>query len=107
MGEGSGQVGQGLGGQRGSDQVRQEIEETRQDLGDTVSSLAEKADPKSQAKDKATQIKSTVQDKVAGGLAMAGKSNLQKGTPPAPQQAVESTKEDVAWVKDRAKPSRV
>src|SRR2546423_11090442 len=44
---------------------------------------------------------------IAGGLAMTGKSNLQKGTPPAPQQAVESTKEDVAWVKDRAKSSRV
>ena len=44
---------------------------------------------------------------IAGALAMTGKTNLQKGTPPAPQQAVESTKEDVAWVKDRAKPSRV
>src|SRR5437762_2110271 len=43
---------------------------------------------------------------IAGGLAMTGKSNLQKGTPPAPQQAVESTKEDVAWVKDRAKSAR-
>ena len=44
---------------------------------------------------------------IAGALAMTGKTNLQKGTPPAPQQAVESTKEDVAWVKDRAKSSRV
>lgn len=43
---------------------------------------------------------------IAGGLAITGKSNLQKGTPPAPQQAVESTKEDVAWVKDRAKSAR-
>jgi hypothetical protein len=43
---------------------------------------------------------------IAGGLALTGKSNLQKGTPPAPQQAVESTKEDVAWVKDRAKSAR-
>lgn len=40
---------------------------------------------------------------IASGLAITGKSNLQQGTPPAPQQAVESTKEDVAWVKDRAK----
>jgi len=64
MGEGSGQVGQGLGGQRGSDQVREEIEETRQDLGDTVASLAERADVKGQAKDKAAQAKSRVQDKV-------------------------------------------
>jgi hypothetical protein len=43
---------------------------------------------------------------IAGGLVLAGKSNLQKGTPPAPQQAVESTKEDVGWVKDRAKSAR-
>jgi hypothetical protein len=43
---------------------------------------------------------------LAGGLALTGKSNLQKGTPPAPQQAVESTKEDVAWVKDRARSAR-
>jgi hypothetical protein len=43
---------------------------------------------------------------IASGLAITGKSNLQKGTPPAPQQAVESTKEDVAWVKERAKSAR-
>jgi hypothetical protein len=43
---------------------------------------------------------------IAGGLAITGKSNLQKGTPPAPRQAVESTKEDVAWVKDRAKSAK-
>ncbi len=39
-------------------------------------------------------------------LAVMGKSNLQKGTPPAPQEAVQSTKEDVEWVKDRAKSAR-
>lgn len=39
-------------------------------------------------------------------LAVMGKSNLQKGTPPAPQEAMQSTKEDVEWVKDRAKSAR-
>ncbi|HWC37113.1 MAG TPA: phage holin family protein [Acidimicrobiales bacterium] len=43
---------------------------------------------------------------LAGGLALSGRTNLQRGTPPAPQQAVESTKEDVAWVKDRARSAR-
>jgi uncharacterized membrane protein YqjE len=43
---------------------------------------------------------------LAGALALAGKTNLQRGTPPAPQQAVESTKEDVAWVKDRARSAK-
>lgn len=43
---------------------------------------------------------------LAGGLALFGKTSLKQGTPPAPQQAVESTKEDVAWVKDRARSAR-
>lgn len=40
---------------------------------------------------------------VAGSLALMGRSNVQKGTPPLPQEAVESTKEDVEWLKHRAK----
>ena len=40
---------------------------------------------------------------VAGSLALIGRSNMQKGTPPLPQEAVESTKEDVEWLKNRAK----
>ena len=66
MGEGSGQVEQGVDGRRDSDQVREEIEATRQDLGDTVSSLAQKADVKAQAKDKAADVRSTVKEKLAG-----------------------------------------
>jgi hypothetical protein len=40
---------------------------------------------------------------IAGVLAMQGKNKLQGATPPVPKQAVESSKEDVAWVKSRAK----
>ncbi len=36
---------------------------------------------------------------VAGIVAMAGKSNVQKATPPAPERTIESIKEDVAAVK--------
>lgn len=43
---------------------------------------------------------------VAGGLALTGKSSIQKGTPPVPRQAVDSSKEDVAWVKDRARSAK-
>src|SRR5690349_7136504 len=43
---------------------------------------------------------------IAGILALRGKSQLQKATPPVPQQAVDSTKEDLEWVKTRAKSGR-
>jgi uncharacterized membrane protein YqjE len=43
---------------------------------------------------------------IAGGLALAGKQKTQEATPPAPEQAIESTKEDVQWAKTRAKSAR-
>jgi uncharacterized membrane protein YqjE len=43
---------------------------------------------------------------VAGVLALQGKNKVQAATPPVPEQAVDSTKEDVAWVKTRAKSAR-
>jgi MFS family permease len=43
---------------------------------------------------------------VAGVLALAGKSKVQAATPPVPEQATESVKEDVRWAKTRAKAAR-
>lgn len=43
---------------------------------------------------------------VAGVLGLAGKSEVKQGTPPVPEQAVESTKEDVAWLKTQAKSAK-
>jgi hypothetical protein len=43
---------------------------------------------------------------VAGILALQGKSKVQEATPPAPEQAIESTKEDVEWAKSQAKSAR-
>ena len=43
---------------------------------------------------------------VAGGLAMTGRKRVSQATPPMPEQAVETTKEDVQWVKQRAKSAR-
>jgi uncharacterized membrane protein YqjE len=43
---------------------------------------------------------------IAGVLALAGKKRTQEATPPAPEQAIESTKEDVQWAKTRAKSAR-
>jgi hypothetical protein len=49
----------------------------------------------------------TVAYAAAGGvLALAGKRKVDEGTPPIPEQAMESTKEDVQWTKHRAKAAR-
>jgi hypothetical protein len=43
---------------------------------------------------------------VAGVMAMLGKSRVQKGAPPIPEQSVESVKEDVQWTKTSAQRGR-
>jgi hypothetical protein len=43
---------------------------------------------------------------IAGGAALVGKRKVQEGTPPVPTQAIDSTKEDVEWTKNRAKQTR-
>ena len=43
---------------------------------------------------------------LAGGLALAGRSQVQQATPPVPEQATESVKEDVQWAKAKAKQAR-
>src|SRR5437763_13101276 len=39
---------------------------------------------------------------IAGGLALTGKSKVAQATPPVPERASESVKEDVQWAKTRA-----
>ncbi|HET9076760.1 MAG TPA: phage holin family protein [Acidimicrobiales bacterium] len=43
---------------------------------------------------------------VAGVLALTGITELAQGAPPIPQEALESTKEDVAWLKTQARSAR-
>jgi hypothetical protein len=43
---------------------------------------------------------------VAGVLALVGRSQVEAGTPPVPEQAIESSKEDVRWTKSRARHAR-
>ena len=43
---------------------------------------------------------------IAGALALIGKSRVQQATPPVPEQALDSVKEDVQWTKARAKKAR-
>jgi Putative Actinobacterial Holin-X, holin superfamily III len=43
---------------------------------------------------------------IAGVLALRGKKQVKQATPPVPARAVDSTKEDVEWLKTRAKSGR-
>jgi len=54
----------------------------------------------------AALIVAAVYGGVAAVMALQGKKKVQAATPPIPEQAVDSTKEDVAWVKTRAKSAR-
>ena len=54
----------------------------------------------------AALIVAVVYGAVAAVLALRGKTQVRRATPPIPEQAVDSTKEDVEWVKTRAKASR-
>jgi hypothetical protein len=40
---------------------------------------------------------------VAAVVALTGKGKVQEAGPPVPEQAIESTKEDVEWAKTRAR----
>src|SRR3954447_19205057 len=43
---------------------------------------------------------------IAGVLALTGKNKVQQATPPVPERAVASTKEDVEWAKTSAQKAR-
>jgi hypothetical protein len=43
---------------------------------------------------------------IAAVLALLGRQKTREATPPAPEQAIESTKEDVRWAKSRARSAR-
>jgi hypothetical protein len=54
----------------------------------------------------AALIVTAVYAATAGVLALLGRRKTREATPPAPEQAIESTKEDVQWAKTRAKSAR-
>lgn len=43
---------------------------------------------------------------VAGLLALTGRKEVSQGTPPIPEEAIQSTKEDVEWLKTQARSAR-
>ena len=54
----------------------------------------------------AALIVTVVYGAVAGVLALRGKAQVKQATPPVPEQAVETTKEDARWVKTKAQSAR-
>jgi len=54
----------------------------------------------------AALIVSVVWFAIAGVLALQGRNKVQEATPPVPEQATESVKEDVQWAKTRAQSAR-
>lgn len=54
----------------------------------------------------AALIVTAVYGAVAGALALSGKSNVQRGVPPVPEQTVETVREDVEMAKQRAQEGR-
>jgi hypothetical protein len=54
----------------------------------------------------AALIVAAVYGAVAGVLALQGKRKVRAATPPVPEQATESVKEDVRWAKSRAQAGR-
>jgi uncharacterized membrane protein YqjE len=51
----------------------------------------------------AALIVAVVYAAIAGVLALSGRQKTRDAAPPAPEQAIESMKEDVQWAKSRAK----
>jgi MFS family permease len=54
----------------------------------------------------AALIVAVVYGAIAGVLALTGKRKVAAATPPVPEQATESVKEDVRWAKSRAQAAR-
>ncbi|MEA2123696.1 MAG: hypothetical protein QOI80_478 [Solirubrobacteraceae bacterium] len=54
----------------------------------------------------AALIVAAVYAAVAGVLALQGRNKLKEATPPVPEQAVDSVKEDVQWAKTRTQSAR-
>jgi hypothetical protein len=54
----------------------------------------------------AALIVAVVYAAIAGVLALRGKQEVKQASPPVPERAVDSTKEDLEWLKTRAKSGR-
>lgn len=51
----------------------------------------------------AALIVAVVEAAIAGAMALMGRERMRRASPPIPEQAIETTKEDARWVKTRAR----
>ncbi len=54
----------------------------------------------------AASIVTLIYGAIAAVLALSGRDRVKEGMPPAPEQTVETVKEDVQWARSRAKSAR-
>jgi uncharacterized membrane protein YqjE len=54
----------------------------------------------------AALIVAAVYGAIAGALALSGRSKVEQATPPVPEQAIDSAKEDLRWTKEHARAGR-
>ena len=76
------------------EELERQIEDTRAELADTVEALAYKADVKARAKDRAAELRATVQEQARHGADQLGQTagQLRVSAQNAAHQAQEATK---------------
>jgi hypothetical protein len=96
MGQDESQVGPGVeergSDDRGPEEIREEIEETRAEMGDTVEALASKADVKGQAQQKIDEVKQTALAKKEALLAKAKQASPDSASGGGAQERAQQLK---------------
>ena len=96
MGQDESQVGPGVDDRdaddRGPEEIREEIEETRAEMGDTVEALASKADVKGQAQQKVEELKQTALAKKEALVAKAKQASPDSAPGGGGQQRAQQVK---------------
>ena len=87
-------TGNGVTGseQKGPEEIREEIEETREELGDTVAAVTEKTDVKKQAKAKVEDVKAQAASK-ADEAKLKAKELGEKAKAAAPESPAEGAQQ--------------
>ena len=98
MDEGTRASGPAVDEQRGPEEIREDIAQTREELGDTVEALAGKADVKGQAKAKADDVKQRAREKVGSVKERVGSARDGAGehTPDAARDGAQRVKQVAA-----------
>ena len=108
MGQDESQVGPGVedsSEDRGPEEIREDIEETRTEMGETVEALAEKADVKAQAQQRIDELKQTALQKKDELIGKAKQAAPGSSAGPGPLGSPDSTSEGGQQLTTRAQES--